>query len=87
MGNCGFGLAPTRPEHRDTVVRTLENVEGMSVEALNAGIDWCFESFPEYLAAIDERRQAPQRRAPSSATRRCACSCWAATSEPPPTTS
>jgi N-acyl-D-aspartate/D-glutamate deacylase len=55
MGNCGFGVAPTRPEHRDTIVRTLENVEGMSMEALNAGIDWCFESFPEYLAAIDGR--------------------------------
>ena len=55
MGNCGFGLAPTRPEHRDIVVRTLENVEGMSIEALNAGIDWCFETFPEYLAAIDRR--------------------------------
>ena len=34
MGNCGFGVAPTRPEHRETVVRTLENVEGMSMEAL-----------------------------------------------------
>ena len=55
MGNCGFGVAPTRPEHRDTIVRTLENVEGMSIEALDAGIDWCFESFPEYLAALDER--------------------------------
>jgi N-acyl-D-aspartate/D-glutamate deacylase len=55
MGNCGFGVAPTRPEHRDTIVRTLENVEGMAVEALEAGIDWCFETFPEYLAAIDDR--------------------------------
>ena len=55
MGNCGFGVAPTRPEHRDTIVRTLENVEGMSMEALDSGIDWCFESFPEYLAAIDGR--------------------------------
>ena len=55
MGNCGFGLAPTRPEHRDTVVRTLENVEGMSADALNAGIDWCFESFPEYLSAVEAR--------------------------------
>jgi N-acyl-D-amino-acid deacylase len=57
MGNCGFGVAPTRPEHRDTIVRTLENVEGMSMEALEAGIDWCFETFPEYLAAIDGRRK------------------------------
>jgi N-acyl-D-aspartate/D-glutamate deacylase len=55
MGNCGFGVAPTRPEHRDTIVRTLENVEGMSMEALEAGIDWCFESFPEYLAALGDR--------------------------------
>jgi N-acyl-D-aspartate/D-glutamate deacylase len=55
MGNCGFGVAPTRPEHRDIIVRLLENVEGMSMEALNAGIDWCFESFPEYLDALDRR--------------------------------
>src|SRR5579872_4229878 len=40
MGNCGFGIAPTREEHRDTIVRLLENVEGMSMDALNAGIDW-----------------------------------------------
>src|SRR3989440_9801841 len=53
MGNCGFGIAPTRPEHRSTIARTLENVEGMSVEALEAGIPWTFETFPEYLDAID----------------------------------
>ena len=55
MGNCGFAVAPTRPEHRETIVRTLENVEGMSMEALDQGIDWCFETFPEYLDAIDDR--------------------------------
>ncbi|HSA51716.1 MAG TPA: amidohydrolase family protein, partial [Yinghuangia sp.] len=55
MGNCGFGVAPTRPEHRDIIVRTLENVEGMSTDALDAGIDWCFETFPEYLAALERR--------------------------------
>jgi N-acyl-D-aspartate/D-glutamate deacylase len=53
MGNCGFGIAPTRPEDRETIARTLENVEGMAFDALVAGIDWSFESFPEYLAAID----------------------------------
>ncbi len=53
MGNCGFGVAPTHPEHREIIVRTLENVEGMSTDALDEGIDWCFETFPEYLAAID----------------------------------
>ena len=55
MGNCGFSVAPTRPEHREVIVRTLENVEGMSMEALDEGIDWCFETFPEYLAAVDAR--------------------------------
>ncbi len=54
MGNCGFGVAPTLPEHRDIIVRTLENVEGMSQEALNAGIDWSFQTFPEYMAALDK---------------------------------
>jgi N-acyl-D-aspartate/D-glutamate deacylase len=53
MGNCGFGIAPTRPEHRPVIARTLENVEGMSVEALTEGIDWSFETFPEYLDALD----------------------------------
>jgi len=57
MGNCGFSLAPTRPAHRDLLLRTLENVEGMSLDALRAGIgdDWAFESFPEYLAAVERR--------------------------------
>jgi N-acyl-D-amino-acid deacylase len=55
VGNCGFGIAPARPEHRDTLVRTLENVEGMSADALRAGIDWDFESFPEYLAHVASR--------------------------------
>src|SRR5262245_30274440 len=34
MGNCGFGIAPTRPAHRDLILRTLESVEGMSLAAL-----------------------------------------------------
>jgi N-acyl-D-amino-acid deacylase len=53
MGNCGFGIAPTREEHRDIIVRLLENVEGMSMDALNAGIDWSFETFPEYFATLE----------------------------------
>jgi N-acyl-D-aspartate/D-glutamate deacylase len=54
-GNCGFGIAPTRPEHRDTMMRVLENVEGMPFDALAAGIPWTFETFPEYLDAIEAR--------------------------------
>lgn len=57
MGNCGFGVAPTRPEHRDLILRTLENVEGMSLRALHAGLGehWPFEHFAEYLDAIESR--------------------------------
>jgi N-acyl-D-aspartate/D-glutamate deacylase len=60
MGNCGFGVAPTRREHRDLIVRTLEKVEGMDADALRAGLgeDWGFESFPEYLDAVEARGSA-----------------------------
>ena len=59
IGNCGFGVAPTRPADRDLIVRTLEKVEGMSVDALNAGLgDWGFESFPEYLDALEAQGTA-----------------------------
>lgn len=51
-GNCGFSIAPTRPEHRETIARTLEGVEDMNVDTLNAGIPWTFESFPEYMDAV-----------------------------------
>ena len=54
-GNCGFTIAPTRPEHRDTIVGTLENVEDMDPATLAAGIAWEFETFPEYLAAVRRR--------------------------------
>ena len=60
MGNCGFGVAPTRPEHRGLILRTLEKVEGMSLECLEAGVgsDWPFESFPEYLDTVEKRGTA-----------------------------
>jgi N-acyl-D-amino-acid deacylase len=60
MGNCGFGVAPTRPEHRDLILRTLESVEGMSLDALRAGLgsEWPFTSFPDYLDALEQRGSA-----------------------------
>jgi len=51
-GNCGFAIAPTRPEHRDVIVHTLENVEDMDPATLEAGITWDFETFPEYLESV-----------------------------------
>jgi N-acyl-D-amino-acid deacylase len=52
-GNCGFSIAPTRPEHRNLIARTLENVEDMDVATLEAGIPWDFSTFPEYLASVE----------------------------------
>ncbi len=51
-GNCGFSIAPCRPEHRDLLARTLEHVEDMSLPTLEAGIPWDFETFPEYLDSV-----------------------------------
>jgi len=60
MGNCGFAVAPTRPAHRDLILRTLENVEGMSLDALREGLGaaWPFETIPEYLDVIERRGSA-----------------------------
>ncbi|MDI2125175.1 N-acyl-D-amino-acid deacylase family protein [Yinghuangia seranimata] len=54
-GNCGFSIAPTRPEHRGVIARTLENVEDMDVATLEAGIPWDFSDFPGYLDAVRRR--------------------------------
>ena len=52
MGNCGFSIAPCPPERREQMARNLAEVEGMSIAALEAGIDWSFEGFPDYLAML-----------------------------------
>ena len=54
MGNCGFTLAPCREEEADMVFRSLERAEDLSRDAMLAGIDWSWETFPEYLDAIDK---------------------------------
>jgi len=60
MGSCGFGVAPTKPEGRNNILRTLERVEAMSLSALHAGLgdEWGFESFAEYLNLIESRGTA-----------------------------
>jgi N-acyl-D-amino-acid deacylase len=52
MGNCGFSLAPTRSNEHELVVRNLERAEDIAPEALAAGLDWTWETFPEYLDAL-----------------------------------
>jgi N-acyl-D-amino-acid deacylase len=55
-GNCGFSIAPTRPDGVGILARTLQHVEDMSFDTLAAGVPWDeFESFPEYLAAVERR--------------------------------
>ena len=53
MGNCGFTLAPCRQSEADFVFRNLERAEDISREAMLAGIDWRWESFPEFLDAVE----------------------------------
>jgi len=57
-GNCGFTIAPCRPQHRELLMRMLLYVEGMPTEALAAGIRWEWESFPEYLDALERWQPA-----------------------------
>lgn len=53
IGNCGFTIAPCREDDRDLIMRNLTQVEGMSIDVLRNGINWNFESFPEYLNGLE----------------------------------
>ncbi len=57
MGNCGVGFAPCRPEDRDVLVQLMEGVEEIPGTALAAGIPWNWESFPEYMDALDAKER------------------------------
>ena len=59
IGNCGFTIAPCRPADRDLTLRNLTHVEGMALEALRAGVNWDFESYPEFLDAMERRGVVP----------------------------
>ncbi len=52
MGNCGFALAPCRPDQREWIARCLEAVEDIPTEAMMAGVNWTWETFPEYLDTV-----------------------------------
>src|SRR4051812_12516788 len=58
IGNCGFTIAPCRPADRELVMKNLTQVEGMSLAALRAGIQWHFESLPQYLDMLERRGAA-----------------------------
>ena len=53
FGNCGVGFAPVKPEHRAALMDLMEGVEEIPGTALAAGMDWDWESFPQYLDALE----------------------------------
>jgi N-acyl-D-amino-acid deacylase len=66
MGNCGVGFAPARPDRHDWLIGLMEGVEDIPGAALSAGIQWAWETFPEFLdhlaalpLAIDVGTQVP----------------------------
>jgi N-acyl-D-aspartate/D-glutamate deacylase len=58
MGNCGVGFAPCRAADRDTLIALMEGVEDIPGTALHEGIDWRWESFSDYLDALDDGQRA-----------------------------
>jgi N-acyl-D-aspartate/D-glutamate deacylase len=53
MGNCGVGFAPVRPMHRDKLIELMEGVEDIPGACLTEGLNWHWETFGEYLDALD----------------------------------
>ena len=53
MGNCGVGFAPVKPQDRKFLIELMEGVEDIPGAALSEGINWQWESFPEYLDALE----------------------------------
>lgn len=58
MGNCGVGFAPVRPQHKEVLIDLMEGVEDIPGAALHDGIQWAWESFPEYLDALAAKPRA-----------------------------
>jgi N-acyl-D-aspartate/D-glutamate deacylase len=58
MGNCGVGFAPVAPDRHEWLIGLMEGVEDIPGAALSAGIQWGWESFPEFLDVLDHRAHA-----------------------------
>ncbi|MFI4933503.1 MAG: amidohydrolase family protein [Caulobacterales bacterium] len=57
MGNCGVGFAPVRPDAHEFLIELMEGVEDIPGSALAEGIDWKWETFPEYLDALESKKR------------------------------
>ena len=55
MGNCGVGFAPAKPDRHDWLIGLLEGVEDIPGTALAEGMTWAWETFPEYMDALEKR--------------------------------
>ena len=58
MGNCGVGFAPAKPDEHSWLIELMEGVEDIPGAALHEGIEWDWESFPEYLDALEKLPRA-----------------------------
>lgn len=85
MGNCGVGFAPCKPDQRDMLVKVMEGVEDVPEVVMTEGLPWNWETFPQYLDALDARRYDMDIAAqlPHSALRVYVMGERAATHEPP----
>ncbi|MBV1932395.1 MAG: amidohydrolase family protein [Porticoccaceae bacterium] len=55
IGNCGFGFAPAHPEQRERLMLSMERVEAIPLACMKAGMDWDWETFPEWLDSLERR--------------------------------
>ena len=69
MGNCGVGFAPCKPADRERLIELMEGVEDIPGAVMHEGLKWEWESFSEYLDALD-RRPARHRHLRAAAARR-----------------
>lgn len=85
MGNCGVGFAPCRPSERDMLVKLMEGVEDIPEVVMVEGLPWNWETFPDYLDALDRRQFDIDvaTQVPHSALRIYTMGARAARQEPP----
>lgn len=55
IGNCGFGFAPAHPQQRERLMLSMERVEAIPLATMKAGMDWDWETFPEWLDSLERR--------------------------------
>src|SRR6202045_2321309 len=66
FGNCGVGFAPVKKEHRGALMDLMEGVEEIPNPVLAAGLNWEWESFPDFMDALERRPRAIDMAAPAA---------------------